>query len=77
MGRAALLTDADIQAIRQRMKAIVARIRERADEIDAVVTTTDSEDGESSKETVLAVAPDDVLSALDNDENGRKVEEVK
>ena len=69
-----LFSDADIQAIRQRMKTIVARIRERAIEIDEVVT---SEDGHLSQETVLAMASDDDLTALDSDENGQQAEEVK
>jgi DNA polymerase/3'-5' exonuclease PolX len=68
-----LFSDEEIKAIRQRMKAIVARIKERAAEIDEVVTT---DNGHSAQEAALAVAPDDVLKELD-DEDGRQAEEVK
>jgi hypothetical protein len=68
-----LFSDADIQAIRKRMKAIVARIRERAAEIDEVVA---GENGRSAQEVALAVSPDEVLQELDN-EAGQQAEEVK
>ncbi|MCP4428186.1 MAG: SPFH domain-containing protein [Chloroflexi bacterium] len=69
-----LFSDEEIQNIRQRMKAIVARIRERAAEIDEALT---ADNGHSAQEAALAVAPDDVLQELDDDENGRQAEEVK
>ncbi len=59
-----LFSDADIQAIRQRMKAIVKRIKERAVDIDKALM---SDDNHSAQDAALEVAPDDVLKALDNE----------
>ncbi len=50
---AALFSDADIQIIRKRMKEILARIRERAAQIDKLVQG----EGELSKEVALELAP--------------------
>lgn len=66
-----LFSEEDIRQIRDRMKAIMARIRERAEEIDAVVA---AEAGASSKELALELAPDEVVAALAMDDDTASTE---
>jgi hypothetical protein len=56
-----LFSDADMQQIRQRMKSIVSRIRERAQELDEL---TEDEEGSTGEEVALEVAPAEIVEEV-------------
>ena len=68
-----LFSEDDIRQIRDRMQTIMTRIRERAAEIDEVVAAAAlddaAEDGTSSMDLALELAPDDVIASLDDSDN--------
>ncbi|MCB8945358.1 MAG: SPFH domain-containing protein [Ardenticatenaceae bacterium] len=68
VGDKPLYTEADVQMIRQRMKQIVARIRERAAQINQI----SAEDEEAIAEAIISQVDDGTLSTGNNKANKEK-----